>query len=317
MPQTPHFFKESATKRSYQYLEDRYKIVTNGAFQEVIYKPEGNKLFVVENPYNFYKVLDAGNERYKIHYIEFLQETEQVLGYTTEGIKLFFEGGSKLVFFSDQLRVDPVAYKYHSWNHLDILSNHSGSIPLKTVTEIDGIQYIETATSIDLQKTKAVDFALNHPVARDQSQEYYPVEIKGLYRVDIPVELTLEESLTNDFTIVYENQAYGMSVVLIDLSKKEIEEASLSGFKSFILENLSNSIPNLEIREDLLLKNEEEVQADRIQFFGDVEGERRYYCVGAYETNSHFVGIITESSLTHDGPNEAIMNQIVSSFKLP
>lgn len=137
----------------------------------------------------------------------------------------------------------------------------------------------------------------------------------GLYSIDIPTFLSVDESLNDAASMQFSNPEKEFYLIIIDDDKAALGgKYTLDSYFDFSKGNITSGIQNpKEFPQNLNkingLNSRQEIITGTFSEFGV------YYLLTVAEGPTHFYQILTWTMLDYKGDNEPIMKKMVASFK--
>lgn len=156
------FAKLIGSEQEYFISNGKYLSISNGQLTPVqLYKNNSNKIYTKTGNSDTIYCIDASKEKSKIIEIKIEETTETILGYKCKLLKIKTSNNSSFIFyFSDKLKINPEAFKNHSYNHWYSYLKEAKALPLKTILENKQFKMITEAVSVEQKQIPESKFEL-------------------------------------------------------------------------------------------------------------------------------------------------------------
>ena len=312
---------------SYYFKSGEFKVTSNGAHPEEIYKPDQDAMFRLDDDEGVYQEFALGQTLGKLEKVKHSDETAVVLGRTCKKVEFYFDDNLAVYWYDPTLKLDPDDFAKIERDNWAGMVKECSAVPLKfAIGSPDEMIATFTARQIEQKDLDDAEFALREDyeidsetadMARDyeeKSTTFQRVELFNLLSIEVP-EILLEEGVDPGAdVVVLSNLLYGVGITAMLYSKDEYdyETVRTDGVAQAVSE-VTNFVTTL----DKAVNISGATSAQQINGHGNLDEESViYYKLYVIEFESDTVIIVAESWDFEIEEHEQYMDKILQSIQL-
>ncbi len=312
---------------SYYFKPGEFKVTSNGAHPEEIYKAAQNAMFRLDEEEGVYKEFTLEQTLGKLKEVKHSDETAVVLDRTCKKVEFHFEDNIAVYWYDPTLKLDPDEFAKIERDNWAAMVKECGALPLKfSIGSPQEMTATFTARQIEQKTLDDAEFELREGYEVDsgtadfareydeKSSSFRRVEMFNLISMELPEILLKDEIDPLEETLVLENLLYGVGITAIRYSKDEYDYQTV---RNEGVEQALAAVSDFQTTLDQTVEIPGVVSARQINGHGDFDEESViYYKLYVIELKSDTLIIVAESWDFEIDDHEQHMDRILQSIEL-
>ncbi len=312
---------------SYYFKSGEFKVTSNGAHPEEIYKPAQGAMFRLDEEDGVYKEFTLAQTLGKFKEVKHSDETAVVLDRTCKMVEFHFEDNIAVYWYDPTLKLNPDDFAKIERDNWAAMVKECGAVPLKfSIGSPQEMTATFTARQIEQKPLDDAEFELREgyevdsgtaDFARDYDEKtssFRRVDLFNLITMELPEILLKEEIDPMEETVVLENLLYGVGITAIRYSKDEYDFQTV---RNEGVEQALSAVSDFQTTLDQAVEIPGAVSAHQINGHGNFDEESViYYKLYVVELESDMLIIVAESWDFEIEDHEQHMDRILQSVEL-